>query len=112
MQMKKILLFVLCCAISTVLFSTVYSQDTIYLFNSSFEDMPRKGGEMSHPIKSWNDCGLSKFPGETPPDIHPLPSRAWGVNMHPFDGYTYLGLVIRYNDTYESVSQALSIPLK
>lgn len=32
--------------------------------------------------------------------------------MLPFDGWTYLGLVIRYNDTYESLSQALPSPLK
>ena len=97
---------------ATIFINPLYSQDTIYLQNPSFEDEPRKGGTLYLPIKSWHDCGLSKFPGESPPDIHPLPGYAWGVNMEPFDGYTYLGLVIRYNDTYESVSQALSSPLK
>ena len=92
---------------------SLHSQDTIYLKNPSFEDMPRKGGMYSTFIMGWKDCGLQSFPGESPPDIHPVPEKsAWGVTMEPFDGHTYLGLVIRYNDTYESVSQELSRPLE
>lgn len=94
------------------LIDSVWSQDTIYLNNPSFEDVPRKGTPFSPPIKGWHDCGISKFSSESPPDIHPVPGYAWNVAMRPFEGNTYLGLVIRYNETYESVSQALSIPLK
>lgn len=97
-----------------VLFNFFYiqGQDTIYLVNPSFEDRPRKGGEFSDPIKGWHDCGLTIFPGESPPDIHPVPSSAWEVSEPPSDGKTYLGLVARYNDSWESVSQRLSAPLE
>lgn len=88
------------------------AQDVIKLQNPSFEDMPRKGGEFSSPIKGWHDCGLSKFPGESPPDIHPVPANAWEVSKDAYDGMTYLGMVTRYNDTWESLSQALSVPIQ
>lgn len=87
------------------------AQETIKLLNPSFEDIPRKGGESSASIKGWHDCGLSKFPGESPPDIHPFPGKAWEVSKEAYDGNTFLGMVTRYNDTYESLSQALSSPL-
>ena len=89
-----------------------FAQEVIKLQNPSFEDMPRKGGEFSAPIKGWHDCGLSKFPGETPPDIHPVPSKAWEVAKVPYDGNTFLGMVTRYNDSWESLSQALSSPIQ
>ena len=89
----------------------VDAQEVIKLQNPSFEDLPRKGGEFSSPIKGWHDCGLAKFPSETPPDIHPVPATAWEVSKLPYDGETFLGMVTRYNDTYESLSQALSTPI-
>ena len=89
-----------------------HAQEVVKLINPSFEDLPRKGGELSAPIKGWHDCGLSKFPGESPPDIHPLPTYAWKVSKQAYDGNTFLGMVTRYNDTYESLSQALSVPLQ
>jgi len=88
------------------------TQEVIRLQNPSFEDMPRKGGEFSSPIKGWHDCGISKFPGESPPDIHPVPANAWEVSKAAYDGETFLGMVTRYNDTYESLSQALSSPIQ
>jgi outer membrane protein OmpA-like peptidoglycan-associated protein len=87
------------------------AQEVIKLQNPSFEDIPRRGGEFSSPIKGWSDCGLSKFPFESPPDIHPLPSSAWEVSKKPYDGATYLGMVTRDNDSWESLSQALSSPI-
>ncbi|MFZ1678021.1 MAG: hypothetical protein WAT91_12150, partial [Saprospiraceae bacterium] len=90
----------------------IKAQEVITLQNPSFEDMPRAGTAYTPAIKGWNDCGLSKFPGETPPDIHPVPVIAWEVTKLAIDGQTYLGMVVRYNDTYESLSQALSSPLQ
>ena len=74
------------------------------LSNPSFEDIPRQG----HPPRGWYDCG---FPGETPVDVHPAAISAedtanfFGVDNRPHDGNTYLGMVVRDNDTYEAVSQ-------
>ncbi|MEP6646718.1 MAG: OmpA family protein [Saprospiraceae bacterium] len=87
-------------------------QEVITLENPSFEDIPRAGGQFTAPIKGWHDCGLAKFPSETPPDIHPVPTSAWEVSKPAYDGDTYLGMVVRYNDTYESLSQALSSPVQ
>lgn len=89
-----------------------YAQGVITLQNPSFEDMPRKGGQTFASIRGWHDCGLSKFPSESPPDIHPVPSNAWEVSKPPYDGLTFLGMVTRHNDTYESLSQALSSPIQ
>ncbi len=88
------------------------AQEIIKLQNPSFEDMPRKGVPGMPSIKGWHDCGLSKFPSESPPDIHPVVNNAWEVALEPYDGNTYLGMVTRANDTYESLSQALSTPIQ
>ena len=76
---------------------TGQSVDTIKLFNPSFEDFPRN----SVPPRGWEDCG---FPGESPVDVQP---GHFEVNKVPVDGNTYLGMVVRDNETWESVSQPL-----
>ncbi|MEP7323229.1 MAG: OmpA family protein [Saprospiraceae bacterium] len=76
--------------------------DTIRLINPSFEDTPKQS---SAPM-GWTDCG---FQGESPPDVHP--GNYWEVNKPAFQGKTYLGLVVRNNDTWERMSQMLEKPL-
>ena len=93
-------------------FVHVSAQEKIKLQNPSFEDMPRKGVPGMPSISGWHDCGLSKFPGESPPDIHPVKNNAWDVALDAYDGNTYLGMVTRANDTYESLSQALATPIE
>lgn len=92
-------------------------KDTISLRNPSFEDTPRKGGyyqnaaqRQKNNIKGWYDCGIINFNLETAPDIHP--SDYWSNTKQPSDGRTYLGMVTRDNDSWESVSQELPTPLK
>jgi len=100
------LMLIACCS---------YGQaDTIYLSNPSFEDRPRQGGstQFNLPIEGWFDCGLIRFKGESPPDIHPTPGSAWKVQKYAIDGDTYLGMVVRDNDSWESLSQRLSHPLE
>ena len=79
------------------------------LSNASFEDMPRQ----NHPPKGWFDCGYSE---ESPVDVHPGTMLApgapgsegfFGVVTKAFDGNTYLGMVVRDNETYEAVSQRI-----
>jgi outer membrane protein OmpA-like peptidoglycan-associated protein len=76
--------------------------DTVRLKNPSFEDTPKKGGEASQGILGWFDCGKINFPAESPPDIHP--NGYWENNLPASDKRTYLGMVVRDNGTYESVS--------
>ncbi len=72
----------------------------IPLTNPSFEGVPRH----SQLPKGWYDCG---FPGESPPDTQPDPYNTFQVRMNAYEGRTYLGLVVRDNDTWESISQKL-----
>lgn len=77
--------------------------DTLYLTNPSFEDVPMD----SRPPSGWNNCG---FQGESPPDTQPNP--VFRVSNPASDGASYLGMVVRDNDTWESVGQRLSRPMK
>ena len=84
--------------------------DNVELKNPSFEGSPTQGvildfGIHSRMPQGWRDCGLYRFPGETPPDIHP--DSLWGNTLAPNHGKTYLGMVVRVNETWESVSQRL-----
>lgn len=83
--------------------STLHAQLEILLTNPSFEDIPKS----SRQPRGWYDCG---FRNESPPDTHP--SGDFSVSKEAYDGDTYLGLVVRSNETYESVSQKLTFPLK
>lgn len=89
--------------------SSSQAQDPpIFLTNPSFEDFPTQGKQP----RGWEDCG---FPGETPPDVQPSGSpynSYFEVSKTAFEGNTYLGMVVRDNDTWELISQRLSGPIK
>lgn len=87
------------------------SQNTndIFLQNGSFEGTPT----CCQPPSGWTDCG---FKGETPPDIQPALNQDnqpfFNVTKKAIVGNTYLGMVVRENETYERVSQRLIKPLR
>ncbi len=88
----------------TLVFASAFGQtEVIVLRNPSFEDMPRH----SYPPRYWTNCG---FPDESPPDIQP--DFTFQVSKLAQNGNTYLGMVVRDNDTWESVGQQLARPLK
>lgn len=112
--MKKVTLslFTLLLVISL---NPIIAQDAVITLNNpSFEDVPRAGGPNQIGIKGWFDCGSREFRGESPPDIHTEnPSDLiFGVTMAASEGNTYLGIVTRENETWESVSQKLDQPLE
>jgi len=74
----------------------------IYLINPSFEDIAKH----SQTPNGWNNCGFAE---ESAPDVQP---GGFSVTKPPSHGNTYLGLVVRDNDTYESVGQRLSKPIE
>ncbi len=84
-------------------FSSAQSESIIFLQNPSFEGLP-KAGQLP---EGWVNCG---FPGESPADIQPNPT--FGVEKPPHQGHSYLGMVVRDNDTWESVGQPLHQPLQ
>lgn len=105
--------FIAC--LSFLLFSfgeTLAQGNPIELSNPSFEDFPRPGQQP----RGWYDCGNVNFPLETPPDVHPMDDSSgqssFGVKKKAFHGDTYLGMVVRENDSYESVAQRLKKPLE
>ena len=86
--------------------------DTIRLTNPSFEDFPIQGKLNGRGPRGWIDCG---FPTETAPDVQPSPDPEnpfFDVTQASYDGNTYMGMVVRKNDTWEAVGQRLRKPLK
>ena len=77
----------------------------IVLNNAGFEDIPK----LSKAPRGWYDCGAAS---ESPPDIHPIDDSAFGVDKAAREGTTYLGLVVRDNNTVEAIGQRLKTPLK
>ena len=104
--MRNLILAILLIGFGPVLLGQ--SSDPINLVNPSFEDFPRQG----HAPRGWFDCG---FPEETPPDVQPSDitnSPFFKVSKRPQHGNTFLGMVVRDNDTWEKVSQRLSAPIE
>jgi hypothetical protein len=84
--------------------STIKTQnDTLFkLSNPSFEGL---WGTSKIPF-GWFNCG---FTNESPPDTQP---NQFDVKLPPKDGRSYLGLVVRDNNTYEAVGQKLKRKLQ
>lgn len=100
--MTRIFLF----SATILLTCSLQAQRTITLNNPSFEDFPRH----SHTPRGWYDCG---FNDESPPDIHPeMSGGQFSVNQAAQHQKTYLGMVVRDNETWESVAQRLNVPLQ
>ena len=93
--------------IQSLIFIPLFGQSNnakIYIFNGSFEGTPR----CCTPPDGWIDCG---FRSETPPDIQPIQpplEPLYGVTKKAYDGKTYLGMVVRDNESNERINQKLS----
>ncbi|MEQ1745635.1 MAG: hypothetical protein ABMA02_09425 [Saprospiraceae bacterium] len=70
---------------------------SIALTNPSFEDPPR----CCTPPTGWSNCN---HPEESPTDIQPGLFQVFTI---AFDGKTYLGMVVRDNNTTEAIGQRL-----
>jgi len=101
--------FIACFSILLFAFGEIFAQagQPIQLSNPSFEDFARPGQQP----RGWYDCGEINYPLETAPDVHPIDDESgrnnFGVTKKAFDGDTYLGMVVRENDSHESVAQRL-----
>ncbi len=78
----------------------IYVRDSIFIPNGSFENTPK----IASLPDFWDGCGYNSTP-----DLLPGP---WGVTLLAADGYSYLGLTAREDNTYEKVSCKLDKPLK
>ncbi len=97
------LLFFVCCTLAAGALTAQDDEGLIFLNNPSFEDLPRN----SQPPRGWTNCGA---PGETPPDVHPDPEKLFKVGMKAQHDNTFLGMVTRDTETWESVGQQLAQP--
>ena len=106
--------FILCSVLTCL--TSLNAQEAVELRNPSFEGIVRQGNAYFN-LEDWIDCGQFKSERRTAPDIHP--GNFWGntdsqggIDMPPSEGRTYLGMVARDDNTYESVSQQLDGWLK
>ena len=106
--MKKVTLTIIILVLLNIGNYLYAQKGVIYLINPSFESIP----QFHNPPAGWNDCGTELFPKETGPDIHPMVSEPFGVNQKPAHKTSYLGLVVRENGSWESISQQLIQPMK
>ncbi len=83
----------------------LFSQDEIFLYNPSFEDTPK----LSQIPIGWYDCNA---PGSSPVDTHPVPYGSFEVRAAAAHGSTYVGMVVRDDNTVEAIGQKLVEPLK
>lgn len=110
LEIKRLQFILHLAFISMVSSQWIYGQNEndIFLQNGSFEGTPA----CCIVPMGWTDCG---FKGETPPDIQPALNDYnqpfFNVTKKAIEGNTYLGMVVRENETYERVSQRLIKPL-
>ena len=71
-----------------------------------------ENGQRTSPPRGWFDCGAILFPNASPPDIHQGGTFFWDNTLRTNDGKTYMALVVREDDSWESVSQKLTGTLK
>jgi len=90
--MKNAFVFIAFCGVMAL--NTLAAQH-IEIANSSFDGQP---ADATVP-QGWMPCNEG-----TTPDILP---GYWGVYNEPSDGDTYLGLITRHNNTWESIGQRL-----
>ncbi len=81
-----------------IFYSSLFGQ--VKFNNGSFEDEP---SDATTP-HGWYEC--NEF---TTPDIFP---GVWGVYGEPSEGETYMGIITRPNNTWESIGQRLTQPLE
>lgn len=92
MRLKFTLLFLLLSGLG------LNAQEVIYFNNPSLEGTPRH----SALPKGWENCG---FEEESPTDLQP--SGDFGVYREASHGKTYVGMVVRDNDSWECIGQVL-----
>jgi len=82
------------------------NSEDIKLENPSFEGTPM----VAKAPDGWENCG---FKGDFASDILPgYRTNFFGVNSFPYDGNTYVGMVMRGDSTWESLSQKLPKPFE
>jgi hypothetical protein len=110
--MKTLFYVVHTCLLLIGVVGKAFSQKEIPLINPSFEGIAQQGGAtFSTSLKGWLDIGSGQFQFQSEFDVHSADSRFWEVDMKPYDGETFIGLVVRPDVTWERIGQKLRTPL-
>jgi hypothetical protein len=105
-SLRPCFITLLWCIAFPLLLNAQNEKQVIVLKNPSFEEPSRAGIVGGKGPQGWQDCSI---PDESAPDIQPGFFEVTKAAKH---GYTYLGMVVRDNDTWEAISQRLSRPLE
>jgi len=103
-----VIVLILCCCF--VADAQRKAPTVIELDNPGFEG-PRAAGRLGKNtyVPSWTDCTTSRFEDESGVDLQP---GHFAVTVAPKKGNTYLGMVVRDNQSWESITQQLRYPLQ
>ena len=82
---------------------SLIGQDTIFWKNPSFEGTP----QAAKAPPQWES---HTFDRGTPPDTQPC--QCYGVDAAPYDGMTYISMIVDGSNIWESIGQLLDKPLK
>ena len=82
--------------------NTIQKHDTIRIHNGSFE-VP------SFEESKWIILGDKRF---SPPDIHSPKEVIQNVKRQAQDGFNFISMVVRSNDSFEQIGQYLEFPLE
>lgn len=83
----------------------LFGQTEILLKNPSFE------GFAEHSIvpSDWFNCGTALY---SPPDLHSINTNFFKVKHDSYDGSTYVGMVVREDNSWEAIGQWLDEPMQ
>ena len=108
MRVKGNLLVLVFALVSCVM--AIGQMDTIYIKNGGLEGFPKVG---EPPSLSWIPCNGGNQDGETKrsPDTHDGlgTKELYWVVTQPYEGDTYVGMVVRDDESWESISQHLKV---
>lgn len=94
--------FILGISLITLLNNSYSQTSSVFINNPSFET------PSPNELPYWKDCGRYMFPKKSPVDIHGIGIEQWRVTVEPSDGETYIGMVAREDETWESITQKLN----
>ncbi|HLF65753.1 MAG TPA: hypothetical protein VI603_18475 [Saprospiraceae bacterium] len=94
---------------------SVMAQVEMPLINPSFEGEPQQGSSGSRePYSELSfDGWFNWFPLDlhSPTDVHGAKTNFYNINAKPFDGESYLSMIVRDKGTWECIGQLLVTPL-
>lgn len=107
LSIQTSLVFLICLfCVPEVTLAQSADEKPIVLKNPGLESQPKAGRAFGKGFYGWSDCNK---PGQTNVDIQP---GFFEVDTEPKEGSSYVGMVVRQDETWEGISTLLMRPLK